>query len=236
MSIFLQRKINMIVCDMAGTIVNEKGLIYKSIFNTLKISGYAATSQMMDSWPGKDKKDVLRNVVYQHIGNYKRADEMASELENELMKTLEKEYFKKGNIELIDDNLLDFFDCVRINGIKVCLNTGYPKKLQEKIIDKFNLYGRIDSFISSEEVVCGRPAPYMIHRLMEDNLIMSANSVAKIGDTQTDMLEGVNAKCGLVIGVLSGHEKKDNLLGAGADVVVNKITDLDSEVYCDFYL
>ncbi len=71
---------------------------------------------------------------------------------------------------------------------------------------------------------------------MEDNLIMSANSVAKIGDTQTDMLEGVNANCGLVIGVLSGHEKKDNLLSVGADVVVNKITDLDSEVYCDFYL
>ena len=236
MSIFLKRKINMIVCDMAGTIVNEKGLIYKTIFTTLKTSGYAATPNMMDSWPGKDKKDVLRSVVYQHIGNYDRADEVANKLEKELMETLEKEYFKKGNIELIDENLLDFFDSLRINGVKVCLNTGYPKSLQEKIIDKFNLDGRIDSFISSEEVTCGRPAPYMIHRLMEENLIMSPNNVAKIGDTQIDMLEGTNANCGLVIGVLSGHEKKDNLLSAGADAVVNKITDLDNEIYCDFYL
>ena len=65
---------------------------------------------------------------------------------------------------------------------------------------------------------------------------MSPNNVAKIGDTQIDMLEGINANCGLIIGVLSGHEKKDNLLSAGADAVVNKITDLDNEIYCDFYL
>ena len=43
---------------------------------------------------------------------------------------------------------------------------------------------------------------------MEENLIMSPNNVAKIGDTQIDMLEGINANCGLVIGVLSGHEKR----------------------------
>ena len=53
---------------MAGTIVND--LICKTIFTTLKTSGYTATPNMMDSWPGKDKKDVLRSVVYQHIGNY----------------------------------------------------------------------------------------------------------------------------------------------------------------------
>ena len=66
------------------------------------------------------------------------------------METLEKEYFKKGNIELIDENLLDFFDSLRINGVKVCLNTWISKNLQEKIIDKFNLDVGIDSFISSE--------------------------------------------------------------------------------------
>ena len=38
----------MIVCDMAGTIVNEKGLIYKTIFTTLKTSGCTATPNMMD--------------------------------------------------------------------------------------------------------------------------------------------------------------------------------------------
>ena len=53
-----------------------------------------------------------------------------------------------------------------------------------------------------------------------ENLIMSPNNVAKIGDTQIDMLEGINANCGLVIGVLSGHEKKDNLLSAGVDIAM----------------
>ena len=59
MSIFLQRKIGLVVCDMAGTIINEKGLIYKTMFNTLKTAGYAVPTSFMDTWPGKDKKDVI---------------------------------------------------------------------------------------------------------------------------------------------------------------------------------
>ena len=51
--------------------------------------------------------------------------------------------------------------------------------------------------------------------------------VAKVGDTKNDMKEGVNACCGINIGVLSGFEGKDALLDSGADVVVNKITDLN---------
>ena len=236
MSIFLQKKIGLVVCDMAGTIINEKGLIYKTMFNTLKTSGYAVSVSCMDTWPGKDKKEVLKRVVYQHIGNYKSADAISSELEKDLIINLEKEYFKKGNIELVNKDLLGFFDWLRINGIKVALNTGYPKQMQEKIIDHFNLDSHIDNYISSEDVVSGRPSPYMINRLMEKNLMISSKNVAKIGDTKMDMKEGVNAHCGLTIGVLTGYDNKQNLIEAGADIVVNNITDLDNDVFCDFYL
>lgn len=236
MSVFLQRKIGLVVCDMAGTIINEKGLIYKTMFNTLKTSGYAVPSSFMDSWPGKDKKEVLSQAVYHHIGNYKKANEITYDLEKDLIKNLEKEYFKQGNIELVDNELLDFFDLLRINGVKVALNTGYPRQMQEKIIEHFNLSGHIDNYISSEEVACGRPTPYMINRLMEENLIISAKNIAKIGDTKIDMKEGKNAGCGLTIGVLTGYENKENLIDSGADIVVNTITDLNNDVFCDFYL
>ena len=67
-----------------------------------------------------------------------------NEAEKLLLEELEKNYFDNNKIELIDDELLDFFDGLRINGIKVALNTGYPKDFQNKIIDHFNLEGRID--------------------------------------------------------------------------------------------
>ena len=130
-------------------------------------------------------------------------------------------------MELIDDNLYDFFACARINGIRIALNTGYSKEFQSQIIDHFKLDLYVDGFISSEEVKHGRPYPYMINNLMEEFDILHPKNIAKVGDTKNDMREGVNASCGIKIGVLSGFETKENILEAGADVVVNKITDLN---------
>ena len=114
-----------------------------------------------------------------------------------------------------------------INGIKIALNTGYSKEFQREIVNHFNLDLHVDDFISSEEVKYGRPYPYMIHTLMSRFDIRNPKNVAKVGDTKNDMKEGVNACCGINIGVLSGFEGKDALLDSGADVVVNKITDLN---------
>lgn len=41
-----------------------------------------------------------------------------------------------------------------------------------------------------------------------------------------DVEEGKNAGCGLVIGVLSGADNAADLLAAGADVIVPRITDI----------
>lgn len=123
------------------------------------------------------------------------------------------------------EGVIDLFDELRINGTKVALNTGYPKNLQQKIIQNFNLEGRIDAYISSEQVKYGRPYPFMIHNLMHQCEIETVSSVAKIGDTVNDILEGENAGCGLTIGVLSGAGKKKQLKNV-SDLVFKDISNL----------
>ena len=230
MSMLLRNNITLLVSDMAGTVINEKGIIYTSLKKTLKRLGYCVSDADVKSWHGRDKKEVLWNHIYKQYEppGVKYLAPRVKEAEEILLEELEKSYFENNNIELIDDKLLDFFDSLRINGIKVALNTGYPKNFQEKIIDHFNLEGRIDTWISSEEVKYGRPAPYMIHQLMERCDIPSVKNVAKIGDTQNDMREGLNAGCGLTIGVLSGADNKEELLRY-SNLVINKITDLNEE-------
>jgi len=80
----------------------------------------------------------------------------------------------------------------------------------------------------------GRPAPYMIHRLMERHDIMNVKYVAKVGDTRNDMLEGKNAGCGINIGVLTGASSAGELLDA--DLVVDKITNIDMIIEDGFFL
>lgn len=92
------------------------------------------------------------------------------------------------------------------------------------IIDKLKLDSFIDDFISSEEVKIGRPYPYMIHKLMERNNIKNSKEVIKFGDTQNDVLEGLNANCFASVGVLSGAESRNQL--KNADFVVNSVMDI----------
>ena len=64
MSMLLRNNITLLVSDMAGTVINEKGLIYTSLKNTLKRMGYCVSDADMKSWHGRDKREVLWNHIY----------------------------------------------------------------------------------------------------------------------------------------------------------------------------
>ena len=104
------------------------------------------------------------------------------------------------------------------------LNTGYSVQIQENIIKKLNMNEFIDNYVSSEQVKLGRPHPYMINRLMTINNINNPYNVIKIGDTENDVLEGLNAKCGLSIGVLSGSGNIYDL--SKSHLIINNKIDL----------
>ena len=212
----------LLVCDMAGTIINERGIVYKSLLNTLENIGI---KNELVWWYGLEKKEVINKSVDKFY-NGDDIDSKKEELFTEFKERLDEEYFdSKSNICLIDEKIPDYFTELRKNGFKVALNTGYNKKIQEKLIDKLNLGNYIDDYISSEEVVAGRPYPYMIDELIKRNGIKIPGDVIKVGDTRNDIVEGRNARCGLKVGVLSGSGTRYDLIGA--DEVYKKITDLD---------
>lgn len=72
MSYLIRNNISLLVCDMAGTIVNENGLIYKSIFNTLKNIGYDPNEKDISNWTGLSKKKVLYDEILKRNKNYQQ--------------------------------------------------------------------------------------------------------------------------------------------------------------------
>ena len=54
MSLLYRNNINMLVCDMTGTIIKENNIIYKAMANSLKIVGYPATKEQQKKWPPLD--------------------------------------------------------------------------------------------------------------------------------------------------------------------------------------
>ena len=52
MASLFRRNINFLICDMAGTVISEKGIIYNSLEKVLKNMGCNVTEDMKRSWFG----------------------------------------------------------------------------------------------------------------------------------------------------------------------------------------
>jgi len=102
----------------------------------------------------------------------------------------------------------DTFRWCHDHGIKVATDTGFHRDVTEAIMDSLGWVkdGLVDVSVDVEHVPGdrGRPAPFMIYHAMMQLDIQNIHEVLKIGDTPADMLEGYNAGCRGVVGVLSG--------------------------------
>ena len=102
----------------------------------------------------------------------------------------------------------DTFRWCHEHGIKVATDTGFHRDVTESIMDGLGWVrdGLVDISVDVEHVPGGRgrPAPFMIYHAMSELDVQNVNEVLKIGDTPADMLEGYNAGCRGIIGVLSG--------------------------------
>lgn len=242
---FRYNKIKMIVFDMAGTTVNEHGLVYKTLYDTLKYFNLDVRKSEIEDWHGRNKYEVLQYYLDKDLesswvkNNYQLGLSNASALSfvenvvgNKKLYIYDKfdemllENYSYGNgVSLMDPEMPDKFNRLREKGIKIALNTGYGINVQRLLIDELKMYRFIDDYISSEEVVVGRPEPHMINELMDRQNIMNPLSVIKVGDTNNDIMEGMSVGCIASIGVLSGAENKIQL--KYADHVINNVMDIE---------
>ena len=221
----LDKSIKLLVCDMAGTTVNEGGLVYKTLYETIKGYDIYIKPEDMKNWYGVNKTEVLQHFINTD-NEYKYNEAILPQMLDSFKKNLKKKYFEDKSIKLMDPGLPDLFNSFRDRGIKIALNTGYSVDIQEALIENLNMRDFIDGYISSESVPHGRPEPFMIQELMARFNITNSKEVVKIGDSINDILEGKNAGCASSLGVLSGAETKENLIKNGADSVLNSVMDL----------
>ena len=239
----------MMVCDMAGTTVEEGGAVYETLRQVMNDDGVEVSVEAMHPWHGAKKEAVLEHFcrgaaatpvkVRDHregrvLGG---AEAQAnSELEARInriadafIESITAQYFGEDSpVKPIAPALHGYLKSLKAAGIKVALDTGYPPEIQELLVKKLGFDDKsvVDAYISAYTVPEGRPYPYMIHRLMEQQGVMDVRKVVKVGDSVRDIEEGKNAGCGLVVGVLSGADSAADMLAAGADLIADCVTDL----------
>jgi phosphonoacetaldehyde hydrolase len=95
----------------------------------------------------------------------------------------------------------------RTNNIRFGSTTGYVGSMMTGILPLVEKSGfRPDCIVASDEVPCGRPAPFMIFENMKRLNLYPASRMVKLGDTVADIQEGLNAGMWTVGFTLSGNE------------------------------
>lgn len=212
------------VLDMAGTTVNDNGLVQKAAIESMKEQlNIEITIDDANKVMGIPKQTAFEQLCSLHgSGTDKKTIESLLELFNS---KLSKQYSSKKNISLMP-HAKDLFTAMRNRGTKIYLNTGFEKQLAKIIFDTLELDKLVDGFVASDEVKKGRPHPDMIQLAMKRADIEYSHKVMKVGDTISDLYEGFSAGCAWNIGVLTGAQTYNELYMAPNTQILNNLEPL----------
>jgi phosphonoacetaldehyde hydrolase len=251
--------IRLVIFDWAGTTVDHGSLApVAALIRAFAVRGVAVTPDDVRAPMGLHKKDHIRVLLsLPSVASRWRArhgrDPAITDVDDLY------HAFMPLQLEVLDDFtrlVPDVLDCVsdlRRSGVRVGATTGYFRAAAERVYQAAREQGYVpDCCVCAEEVPAGRPAPWMIFRVMEALGVHPPATVVKVGDTVPDIGEGLAAGAWSV-GVLRSSSdvgctqeewdaltpaertrrlsaSREKLLAAGAHAVVETLADLPSLV------
>lgn len=248
--------IELVVFDWAGTAVDFGSMspvfAFKKAFEAYKID---VTEEEIRRPMGMLKIDHIRTMlkterissewqkVYGRDWDESDVEKIYEKTEEAILKTV-------GDFSSPKPYLLDAVEKLRERNINVGSTTGYTDEMMDIVTKRAKEEGYEPDFWISPNSVDdkGRPYPFMIYENMKKFGIDNPDKVIKIGDTISDIKEGLNAKVH-TIGVLDGSslmgisEEDFNKLNeaelnklreitrqkfydAGAEYVINNLSEL----------
>lgn len=223
--------IKLVVFDMAGTTVRDRGDVATAFIQALTEHGVPepATTDVNDVM-GFRKIDAIR-ILLEKYGKPGSAAEqqLIDDIHSRFTELMIGFYENDENLQPLP-YAEDLFKELHNKGVKVALNTGFTRPITETILQRLNWNNSplIDMVISSDEVPEGRPEPYMIRSIMQQLGINNSSDVVKIGDTEVDVQEGRNAQCGLVVSITTGASTREQLQQFHPDHIIDSLEELPS--------
>ncbi|WP_142683685.1 HAD hydrolase-like protein [Chitinophaga polysaccharea] len=205
-------EIQLVVFDIAGTTLHDESNVAKVLQQTIGLAGVAVTLDQVNEVMGYAKPYAIRYLLQQQKDSRYGNEAFIGDLHGRFVADMKTHYATHPAVRE-KDGVSAVFAALKAKGIKVALDTGFDRAITNVILERvgWQQKGLIDAVATSDEVPFGRPYPYMIYRIMEELEIRSIQTVAKTGDTISDLEEGTNAGCRYVIGVTTGAYTREEL-------------------------
>lgn len=209
-------KISLVVFDLSGTTIKDETAVPDCLYKAALEFGLDTTHEEIMRSVGTNKIHLYQYLIAKSKGIKIELKDLESfhdsETEEEAKRVFERyteimiDYYKNDLKPM--PGAEDTFQWLHENGIKVATDTGFHRDVTNAIMEGTGWIknGLVDIAVDVEHTpgAKGRPAPFMIYHAMTQLNIQSIHEVVKVGDAPADMLEGYNAGCKGVVGVLTG--------------------------------
>ncbi|WP_328810444.1 phosphonatase-like hydrolase [Rhodococcus sp. NBC_00294] len=218
--------ISLVVFDMAGTTVEDRGLVQQSFAAADEHAGLSRDEQdrarmltYVTDTMGQSKIDVFRHLSG---GNEEQAQSANKAFEDRYGQLV-----RDGHCSAIP-GAADLLHDLRSDGIKTALTTGFAHETQYAILDALGWRDIADVVLCPGDGMRGRPFPDMPLTALLRTSAPSVQAMLVVGDTTSDITSGLRSGARVVVGVLTGAHDADQLRAAGATHILESVADLPS--------
>lgn len=252
-------KIKLVVFDWEGTLVDFGGrAAVEAILETFARHKLMLTLREARAVVGMARYEQVRTLLempavseqFQIVHGRRWTEADVHECDHDLGQTHAEQC--RRHCDLVPYSL-ECCQQLRSRGIKIGTTSDLPRAIADEVWNAGQMAGfESDCNVSSDDVPSGRPAPWMLFRVMQQLDIFPPACVVKIGDTVSDIEEGVHAGCWSLGVTMTGSEvglsRKDwealdeagqrdrlaaasrKLTGAGAHYVIPSLSDLPATI------
>ena len=216
-------KIRLVVLDVGGTIVQEKGDVPLALRSAFSKHGITVTPEEIAEWRGASKREIVRHFV-------KLRAEATAGTQLRLNQAIYKEFSRQVDeayrTALPIEGAEEAFRQMRSRGLLLAATSGFDRELLVSLFQRLRWMDYFAALVSSEDVARGRPSPFMIFHAMETAAVDSVAEVVTAGDTPLDLRAGANAGLRGNVGVLSGASGEDKLRPEPHTHILRSVADL----------
>ena len=241
--------ITLAVFDMAGTTIDDGGAVYRALELAVTDTGASVAPSDLQVWMGTEKRAAISALI--ELGGGTASADTVESAYARFGARLRESYLAEPPVPIA--GAPEAIAALRAAGVRVGLTTGFSRDIARGILDAlgWEVAGLasaasaastasaasadgalgaervvVDALVCGDEVAAGRPAPYMIHRVMEATGTLSVAEVLVAGDTAVDVQAGAYAGARESIGVLTGKLGREDFAGEPATAVLASVAEI----------
>jgi phosphonatase-like hydrolase len=201
------KPIRLVVLDVGGTLIEDHGEVPNAMHDALTKKGVPVSFAEIGEWRGASKRGMVRHFVELRTKPDAKREALIASIYDDFSKQVNAAYADVRPIAGAEDCVRS----LRAAGLLVATSTGFDRPLTDKIFAHLGWRDYFVATVTSDDVVDGRPSPFMLFHAMEAAHVDGVAEVVAVGDTPLDIQAGVNAGVRGVVGVYSGAASQERL-------------------------